>query len=325
MGSCLSPMILAKQKKRSLPFRDAICIRLLIILIDYRYPSRITATCLCLPLRASHRKLSIPLWMIYRLPFLCLFVLAALNPPQTASGWGQDGHRITAEIAERNLTPKALARVRKILGEETLAEISTWADEIRSDGSWDFAKPWHFISINDEESWDDYERVPEEEGDILSILDRLEAMLRDQDSETFTLTGVAGRANSGLKPKHEKEVTHREGTGPFRPLRRRPPSTASRRAAGRSGRQSHPGGMVWRGRNPAPHLGRRHHRIHQSELHGIFDLSRSLIGRGTDRRLCGDLSRLGKGSQTDSRSDLRFWPTAKQLLFEYRRGSRAQL
>lgn len=203
-------MILAMKKKRGLPFRDAIRIRLLIILIDYCYPSRITTTFLCLPLRVSHRKLSIPLWMIYRLPFLCLVVLAALTLPRTASGWGQDGHRITAEIAERNLTPKALAKVREILGEETLAEISTWADEIRSDGSWDFAKPWHFISINDEESWDDYERVPEEEGDILSILDRLEAMLRDQDSETFTLTGVAGRANSGLKPKHEKEVTHRD-------------------------------------------------------------------------------------------------------------------
>ncbi|MDF1824807.1 MAG: S1/P1 nuclease [Verrucomicrobiales bacterium] len=129
---------------------------------------------------------------------------------QTAYGWGQDGHRVTAEIAERNLTPKALAAIREILGDETLAEISTWADEIRSDGTWDFAKPWHYISINDEESWDDYERVPEEEGDILVILNRLEAFLRDTESDTFTLSGVAKRSSSSLKAGNEKEVTRRE-------------------------------------------------------------------------------------------------------------------
>lgn len=130
--------------------------------------------------------------------------------PHAALGWGQDGHRITAEIAERNLTPGALAGIREILGDETLAEISTWADDIRSDGSWDFAKPWHYISIDDDESWDDYERVPEEEGDILLILERLESFLRDKGAETFTLTGLAGRSGSSLKATNEKEVTRRE-------------------------------------------------------------------------------------------------------------------
>lgn len=70
----------------------------------------------------------------------------------TAFGWGQDGHRITAEIAERNLTPEAEAALREIPGNERLAEISAWPDEIRSDGTRDFAKPWHYISIDDEES-----------------------------------------------------------------------------------------------------------------------------------------------------------------------------
>lgn len=142
---------------------------------------------------------------------LLLFTcLAFVTLHQTVSGWGQDGHRITAEIAERNLSPGALKRVREILGDVTLAEISTWPDEIRSDGSWDFAKPWHYISIDDDESWDDYERVPEEEGDILLILETLEKMLRKKDADSFTLSGVAGRAKAGLKPKQEKDVTRRE-------------------------------------------------------------------------------------------------------------------
>ncbi|MDF1657659.1 MAG: S1/P1 nuclease [Verrucomicrobiales bacterium] len=142
--------------------------------------------------------------------FFLFSTLALLASQETALAWGQDGHRITAEIAERNLTPEAIAEVREIIGEETLAEISTWADDIRSDGTWDFAKPWHYISINDDESWDNYERVPEEEGDLLLILERLEAFLRDPDAETFTLSGVAGRSGSSLKPTNEKEVTRRE-------------------------------------------------------------------------------------------------------------------
>lgn len=145
-------------------------------------------------------------------PSCLLFLTSLIFFPgqESALGWGQDGHRITAEIAERNLTPEALAEVREIIGGETLAEISTWADDIRSDGTWDFAKPWHYISINDDESWDNYERVPEEEGDLLLILERLEGYLRDADAETFTLSGVAGRSSSSLKPTNEKEVTRRE-------------------------------------------------------------------------------------------------------------------
>lgn len=148
--------------------------------------------------------------MPLRLPLLCVFTLCFLVEPESCYGWGQDGHRITAEIAECNLSPEALSRVREIIGNESLAEISTWADEIRSDGTWDFAKPWHYISIDDDESWDDFERVPEEEGDILRILETLEGFLRDRDSKTFTLAGLAGRSSSTLKPRNEKEVTHRE-------------------------------------------------------------------------------------------------------------------
>jgi hypothetical protein len=130
--------------------------------------------------------------------------------PEPVFAWGQDGHRIIAEIAERNLTPAATAAIREILGEETLAGISTWPDEIRSDGTWDFVSPWHYISINDDESWEDYERVPEEEGDLLFVLDQLEALLRKMDVETFTLTGVVKARGSSLKSTKEKEVGKRE-------------------------------------------------------------------------------------------------------------------
>lgn len=139
-----------------------------------------------------------------------LLITLAMGGVTEVLAWGQNGHRITAEIAERNLSPEAAAAVRSILGEETLAEISTWADDIRSDGTWDFVQPWHYISIDDEESWEGLERA--EEGDLLVILDELEAFLGDASKDTLVLQSkVKGRgAGSKLEIRQQKEIGKRE-------------------------------------------------------------------------------------------------------------------
>lgn len=142
---------------------------------------------------------------------LCsLAILVSLLGTHKACAWGQDGHRITAEIAERNLNPKALAAVQEILGEESLAEVSNWGDEIRSNGTWDFAMPWHYISIDDDETWESFERAPEAEGDVLAILERLDKFLRDKNAKTVTLKGPVKRGSSKLAPKLEKTIGKRD-------------------------------------------------------------------------------------------------------------------
>lgn len=61
-------------------------------------------------------------------------------------GWWEEGHRLVARIAEAQLTPIARARVKAILGlNETLASVSAWADEIRSQRR--NTAPWHYIDI----------------------------------------------------------------------------------------------------------------------------------------------------------------------------------
>ena len=49
--------------------------------------------------------------------------------PSVCFAWGRDGHRITAFIAAKYLTPQAAAAVKDLLGEQTLADVSTWPDE----------------------------------------------------------------------------------------------------------------------------------------------------------------------------------------------------
>ena len=59
-------------------------------------------------------------------------LLALLLTPLPAAAWGKAGHRVVATVATSLLTPEAQAQVDDLLDPgTTLADISTWADDIR--------------------------------------------------------------------------------------------------------------------------------------------------------------------------------------------------
>lgn len=64
---------------------------------------------------------------------------------QLGWGWGREGHRLTALVAEEYLTPAAKAQVAQLLGKESLADIAPWADTYRKDHP--ETGPWHFVDI----------------------------------------------------------------------------------------------------------------------------------------------------------------------------------
>jgi hypothetical protein len=61
--------------------------------------------------------------------------------------WGVTGHRSIGKIAENHLTPQSKAAVRELLGSETLAEASTWPDEVRSQPAYRHTGPWHYLNL----------------------------------------------------------------------------------------------------------------------------------------------------------------------------------
>ena len=75
---------------------------------------------------------------------LCLLTALSFQ----ARAWGVLGHRIVGEIADSYLTAKAKAEIKKILGAESIAMSSNWADFIYSDSSYDHLKPWHYINLD---------------------------------------------------------------------------------------------------------------------------------------------------------------------------------
>ena len=73
----------------------------------------------------------------------CFFLL-----PFFSFGWGVLGHRVVGQIAESYLTPKARVEIQKILGNESIAMASNWADFIKSDSTYQYVYNWHFIDVD---------------------------------------------------------------------------------------------------------------------------------------------------------------------------------
>ena len=61
--------------------------------------------------------------------------------------WGVTGHRTIGKIAEKHLTPQAQAAVGALLGSESLADVSTYADQVRSREPYKYTAPWHYINM----------------------------------------------------------------------------------------------------------------------------------------------------------------------------------
>ena len=108
-----------------------------------------------------------------------LLALSALAAAPAAA-WGPVGHRITAQIAQDNVSGQTRARIAQILGHEELPEAATWPDEQRSnpDAFWQTTSyPWHFVTIPVGQAAEHLEHPSE--GDAETALESFTAVLRD--------------------------------------------------------------------------------------------------------------------------------------------------
>lgn len=114
---------------------------------------------------------------------LLLLPLAWLATMELAFAWGQEGHSIVAEIAQRRLSPEAAAAVDAILGKgHSLASVASWADDQR--GAHPDTYNWHFVDIPIADGTYDpaTECKPDPKGDCtIAALERLKPALQCGD------------------------------------------------------------------------------------------------------------------------------------------------
>ncbi|MEI6950265.1 S1/P1 nuclease [Paraflavisolibacter sp. H34] len=77
---------------------------------------------------------------LVRFSLIVLFSLTMLS-------WSSLGHRTIGLIADRHLSPKAKYAVQSLLPGSSLAEVSTWVDEVRGEAQYKSTGPWHYINL----------------------------------------------------------------------------------------------------------------------------------------------------------------------------------
>ena len=131
--------------------------------------------------------------------FLCFFLMHFFHVSQA---WGPIGHRVVGQIASEYLNMKSAAEVKRILGNETLAEVSTYMDFIRSDKQFDYLSPWHYATIPDNEKY----AGPPKEGDIIEALlfftGQLQSDTCSLDQEAFALKCLVHLVGDIHQPLH---------------------------------------------------------------------------------------------------------------------------
>ncbi|MEI6080162.1 MAG: S1/P1 nuclease [bacterium] len=110
--------------------------------------------------------------------YVFITFLALVIVPLNAFPWGPNGHRIVAAIAEERLSPSAKTAVHKILGHESMPQVSNWMDLIRSDSAWDFTNSYHHVNMPEGQDYWTAEKDPE--GDAVRAIIYYEDVLRDK-------------------------------------------------------------------------------------------------------------------------------------------------
>ena len=94
--------------------------------------------------------------------------------------WGPTGHRVVGEVAEAHLSSRAKKHIKKLLGGQTLAFVSTFADEIKSDRRYKEFNPWHYVNIASDKKYGD--DPVSEYGDLIQGIEKCIATIKDKNA-----------------------------------------------------------------------------------------------------------------------------------------------
>ncbi len=92
--------------------------------------------------------------------------------------WGANGHRIVAKICYDNLSDKARAAVDEALGDNYLEQVSNWPDYIKSERGWSFASPWHYMTVQPDQTVAQYIDETAKDPQIDHVMEGIDLMIQ---------------------------------------------------------------------------------------------------------------------------------------------------
>ena len=118
--------------------------------------------------------------------------------------WGPTGHRTTGKIAEKHLTKKAKRQINELLKGESLAFVSTYGDEIKSDKKYNDFYTWHYVNMPLDSRYEVSEK--NSKGDLVTGINKCISILKDDTSsledKTFYLKMLVHLMGDLHQPMH---------------------------------------------------------------------------------------------------------------------------
>ena len=113
--------------------------------------------------------------------YILIACLIAFSPLKaTSPDWGATGHRTVGEIAESYLNGKTKRKIFKLLEGQSLALVSTFGDDIKSDKRYNEFYTWHYVNMPFGTKYEDAVKNPK--GDLVTGIEKCKDFILDENS-----------------------------------------------------------------------------------------------------------------------------------------------
>lgn len=84
--------------------------------------------------------------MMLQLSVVVVVIMSMLTP---SAAWGKDAHAIISNIAERHLSANSREAINKLLDGQSMASVSSWADDMTHTDKYHWLMSHHFVNVLD--------------------------------------------------------------------------------------------------------------------------------------------------------------------------------
>lgn len=114
------------------------------------------------------------------LSFIVTFILVISTINAENPDWGATGHRTVGKIADSYLKGKTKRKITELLDGQSLALVSTFGDDIKSDKRYNEFYTWHYVNMPFGVRYQDSEKNPQ--GDLVTGIEKCKEVILDENA-----------------------------------------------------------------------------------------------------------------------------------------------
>ncbi|WP_457609752.1 S1/P1 nuclease [Lutibacter sp.] len=118
--------------------------------------------------------------IVKKISFIIIVLFVTTQVSATTPYWGKTGHRTIGKIANQYLKNKTKHKIAELLNGQSLALVSTFADDIKSDKRYNEFYSWHYVNMPFDVDYEHSEKNPK--GDLITGIAKCKAVIKDKNS-----------------------------------------------------------------------------------------------------------------------------------------------